>query len=901
MNERIHSPRVIHFLLRVVLPKADRDRLIGELEEDFRQCALPRWGRRRARRWYRREGATLLKSYALAHLVPGRTRDLSVLLAARRLWRHALDDPDAFRRREGRLEGLGYDLRYALRALCRQPGFLAAAVVTLALGIGATTALYSVLHGVVLKPLPFPEAERLVRIYHDPIQMISGPDIVTFRERVRSLEAVASFYDYSDSGFDLSGDGRPQRVSAMPVSAEYFGVLKVAPVLGRTFTREEERAGTGVVMLNSALWKDRWPTAPDTLGQSVVLDGVSYTVIGVLPVGFREPFGRHIDIWIPQNLEPGGANTPDHYYLSMLGRLRPGVSLSEAQAEFDAIVASLEADSPRGEPWRMSLVPLAEAVIGPTGQLLFVLLAASALVLLVACVNVANLFLARGTGRGQEFAVRSALGSGRGRLARQLLLESLLTALLGGLLGLGLAGGGEQALLALRPDVLPRIDEILFDGNVFAFAAGITLLTVVFFGIVPVLRYSHPQMGQILKDSGRLGSGLKHRHLLRILVITQQGLAGILLIGAALLVRSYVLLNRVDPGCLTRNVLTFDVNLPRSRYPAEDPNRRIAFYEQFQQRISSLPGVVACGAVTRLPLTGSFNSWGHLVLREYEATGQQVWHGDNIRIVFGDYFRALGIPVLNGRIFTAEDGPESPPVMVVNRTLADRHFPDSPAVGQKIWREPWREVIGVVGDTRVGYRQETPLMIYIPYQQLTRDSWSLTQVVRADHDVSLLVPHLRRELSELDPDLVLYDVRTMEEIAAGGMARERFTMQLLTLFAVTALILALVGVYGVFSYAVSRRQHEIGVRMALGVTGQQLRRLVIREGMALTSISILASLAAAALLTHWLESLVFGISVQDPLAFAAVAILIGSTDWLACWLPACRTTRVDPVRVLNRI
>jgi putative ABC transport system permease protein len=913
----VTTPRLITFLLRRVLPKTERELVLGDLEEEY-LTALPRLGRPAARRWFRREGFSLLAAYTLARLRRGGTRDLSVVLEARGFAQRSGRRRTGERPSDSWAEALLQDVRSALRTLRREPRYLITVVLTLAIGIGANTALFSVLNGVVLKPLAYREPDRLVSLYTAPVsdpgecEYWCGLDFIDIRQQSASFEQLACCYDYSQTGFDLTGGDQPRRIFALPVSSGYFEVLGVAPLLGRTFRREEERYDNNDVLISYRLWQDYFGGDRRALGESLILDGTSFPVIGVLPPDIQDPFGRSLDVWLVQNLVPGSVppgsrssqNSRDNYYLSVIGRLRPEVSPQAAETELAALAAAIDQENPstNRDPWQVTVIPLNEAVIGPAGRMILILFGAVALVLLIAAVNIVNLTLTHQIGRERELALRSALGAGRPRLVRQLLAESLVAALLGGGLGFLFAREGVRLLLAVRPDALPRVEAVTFDPAIFAFTAAVSIAVGIFCGLIPALRITRSDLARSLRESGRSAStGLRQRRLQRALVISQVGLAVVLLSGAGLLVQSFARLIRIDPGVQTEQVLTFDLSLPDATYPVVDPSHRLEFYRRFHERLAGLPGVRAAGAVSRLPLTGDYHRWSYRIRKESEGSSKPIWHLANIRMVQDDYFEAMGIELLRGRFFSREDGPTSPPVTIISRTLAERYFPDSDPIEEQIWRDGWRKIVGIVEDVRVGYREEIPEQLYMPYADYASDRpWVLAHVVASDSELGGLTEAVRSELAALDPELIPFNVQTMERVAGRALARDRFALFLMTAFAGVALSLALVGIYGVLAYSVSRRTREIGIRMALGAQDRDVRRAVVREGMTMTAAGIGLGLALALAMARMMSALVYEVSVTDPLTFLGVVLLLSLAAGLTCLVPARRATRTDPIEVLRR-
>ncbi len=813
------------------------------------------------------------------------------------------------------MEALTLDIRFALRSLRRDPKFLLAAGLTLAIGIGANTAIFSVLNGVVLKPLPYVEPGQLVKLDWNPAgeegthHFMTGMDFIDLRDRSETFTHISCYYDYREWGMDLTASDGARRVIVMPVSSEYCRTLGIDPVLGQHPTRLDETAENRNILISHRLWQEHFGGDREAIGASIPLDHEDFIVGGILPADFREPFGREVDVWLPLFLQPGSApegsrfsnNSRNNYYLSLIGRLKPGITLEVAQTELDALVAGIDEENPDRDPWRTTIVPLETAVIGSSGSMLYILLAAVALVLLIACVNVANLSLVRGTSRERELAIRSALGSGRGRLIRQLLTESTVISVIGGLAGLLLAWLGVRFLLMVRPDAIPRVDAITFDLTIFLYALGISVLTGMLFGVVSAFRTTRLDIERSLRETGMATStGTRHRQLRGILVISQVGLAIILLVGAGLLIQTLARLNRLDLGFDPEQTVAFELNLPAATYPVTEPGRRLEFSRDFLQRLESLPGVTRAGAVSRLPVTGQYHSWGYLLRHESEAAGEAVWHLANIRIATEHYFETLGIDLLAGRHFSSVDRIDAPGGAIVNRAMVDRYFQDVDPIGQEIWEGGYREIVGVVEDVRIGYRDEIPDRIYMPYEQWAGDrAWVMSHVVASDVPVEGLIDAIRQELNEIDPNLVIFNVTTMESVIGQAIARERFAMVLMLAFAGSALILALVGIYGVLSFTVSQRNHEIGIRIALGAGGGTIRNSIISEGMLLTALGIILGLGTAYFLTSLMSSLVYDIGVTDSVTFILVAATLAVVSWLTCFIPAQRATRTDPMEILR--
>lgn len=810
------------------------------------------------------------------------------------------------------MQALTHDLKYALRSLAGQPRFLITAALTLAIGIGATTAIFTVLKCVVLEPLPYENAGQLVKLNYDELardgdhNYFTLPDFRDIRERSESFQHLACYYDYAEMGFELTAAGRePRRVIMMPVSSGYFEALAAAPVIGRTFESEDERPDNPTVVISHRLWQQHLRGGADAVGATLTLDRRPYTVVGVMPADFVEPFEREVDLWVPADVGPANENSRYNFYLSVLGRLRPGTTVSEAQAELGTIVAGILTENAEldglGE-WRARAVPLGEEVVGGSGPLLKILLAAVMVLLLIACVNVANLSLAKGAERQRELAVRVAMGASRGRILRQLVVENLFVFILGGAAGVVFAWAGVALLLDLRPDAVPRIDSVAVDMAVLGFALVVSLITGLLFGLVPAIRFSGANVEQNLREGSRSATGgLGQGRLRRMLVVSQIGLAFILLAGAALLLQSFTRLASVDPGFQSDNVATFDLALPSEAYSIEEPARRIGFERELHERLEALPGVRAAGSISRLPLTGQYHSWAYRIEREQTEADDMVYHLLNFRVVDGSYFDALGVGLLEGRLLDARDTMESTPTVVINRTLAERRFPDVSPIGQRIATGgAWREIVGVVGDIRTGLRAEIPEKAYVPYSQFANDrDWTMAHVVAADSDPAQLFTAIRSELAAIDPSLVMFNEALLDEVLNRARAHEGFATLLMTMFAGVAFVLALVGVYGVLAYTVSQRSQEIGIRIALGALHSQIGLGVVAEGVKLTLIAVSVGSVAGFALTRWLRSLLFEVSAGDPATYTGVAVALSVASIVVCLIPARTATRSDPMKVLR--
>ena len=811
------------------------------------------------------------------------------------------------------METLWQDLRYGVRMLGKSPAFTAIAVLTLALGIGANTAIFSVVNGVLLHPLPYEDPDRLVVVWNElpqeglPQLWFSEPELIDYRQRQQSFEGMAAF---SGGGGNLTGSGEPLRVTAANVSANFFPLLRVDAFLGRTFTPEEDTPRNDrVTVLGHGFWQRRFGGDPTIIGETVSLSDNPYTVVGVMPSGFAFPDGD-VDLWTPLAIDTADPNGRGSHYLRVLARLKSGVTFEQASADMHNIAKQMEQDYPDyyrpDRAWNTYLVPLHESEVGEVRPALLVLLGAVGFVLLIACANVANLLLARAAVREKEVAIRAALGAGRLRIVRQLLTESVLLALVGGAAGLLLAFWSLRVLVALGPENLPRLEEIGIDAGVLGFTMGVSLLTGIVFGLVPALHASRPDLHDALKEGGRSAAGAGHHRLRGLLVVSEVALSLVLLIGAGLMIKSFYRLLQVDPGYRTENVLTFRLSLPSARY-AED-HQVLGFYRRLQEKIAALPDVRAAGAVSHLPLGGAYSS-GSVFVEELPPNSPNFPFGyfeSDRRYATSGYFRAMRMNLLKGRLLEESDHAEAPLVAVVDESFARRAWPAEPdPIGKRVGvnltpdGEPlWRTVVGVVRHVKnYGLDTEGRGQIYFPHAQFPIQTMFVT--VRMGGDPVVAQAAVRNQVAALDPSLPLFNVATMEERLAESVAQDRFNMQLLGIFAAVALVLAAVGIYGVMSYSVSQRTHEIGIRMALGAQPADVLKLVVRQGMVLTLIGVAVGLAASFALTRFLSSLLFGVSATDPATFAGVALLLAAVALLACYIPARRATRVDPLVALR--
>lgn len=810
------------------------------------------------------------------------------------------------------MESMWQDLRYGFRMLIKNPGFTAVAAITLALGVGANSAIFSVVNGVLLKSLPYKEPERLVRVFETnptfPKFPVSPANFLDYREHSQVFEDFATFYR---SDLQLAESDRPERLTAMQVSAGFFRLLGFEPVLGRDFQpSEEQEANSRVVVLSHHFWQSHFSSDPQIIGRSVRLNGILFTIIGVMPAGLQHiggdyhslPHGENVDVWWPLSLDRV-RNRRGSHYLNAVARLKAGITKEQAETEMNVIAANLEQQYPNSnKEWRIKLIPLRQEIVGEVQPMLLVVGGAVGFVLLIACVNVANLLLARTTAREKEIAVRSALGAGRRRIIRQILTESMLIALLGGVFGLLLGIWGVRGLIALSPDKLPRLQMVGIDGRMFAFTLCMALLTGVIFGLAPALNVSKANLNELLKDSSRGSTGgLRHRRLRGMLVIAEVSLAFVLLTGAGLLMRSFIYLQRVDPGFNPERVMTASLDMSYERY--KDRSEMSRFFERLLERVQALPGVRSAGATTDLPWTGYDENTSFIIEGRTYPEGSEP-HA-RYHSVTPDYFRTISVPLKAGRFLNEKDDAAAAKVLLINESMARRYWPDEGAIGKRISfrsnpsEKDWTTVVGVVGDVK-----DTPSAAVAEpafYWPLGQNIWQseVFLAIRADIDPLALVEPVRREVLALDKDLAIADVNNLEQIAGAAVNGPRFALLLIGIFAVVALILAVVGIYGVISYSVGQRSHEIGVRMALGAQQSDVLKLVIRQGVILILIGVAIGATSSLALTRVMGSFLFGVSATDPPTFAIISLLLGGVALAACYIPARRAMKVDPMIALR--
>jgi predicted permease len=815
------------------------------------------------------------------------------------------------------METLFQDLRYGLRVLARSRGFTVVAVATLALGIGANTALFSVINGVLLSPLPFPQPDQLVTLHENKPNFEGGSvSYPNFRDWQKDNHTFSSVGLARPSQFILTGVGEAEQVSGEFVSSDFFTVLGIKPVIGRTFAEDEEQVGAGPATLISAgLWRRKFSSAPDILGKNITLDARDYTIVGVIPADFHLdiPGFRDSQVYVPIGqwsnplLLKRGAGLGFHG----IGRLKPGVTIEQARADMEGITRNLaEAFPDTDKGITAKLTPLKEQMIGHVRPLLLVLLAAVGFVLLIACVNVANLLFARASSRAREFAVRAALGASQARVVRQLLTESILLALAGGGLGLYLASWGTRAALGVLPAALPRGEQVGVDGHVLIFTAGISLLAGIFFGLTPALKSSQPDLHETLKQGGRGTSGNRQR-MQSVFVVAEIALALVLLIGAGLTIRSLAKLWGVDPGFNPHNVLTFGLSLPPTMMHAKPDAIRAAFRE-FDEKFGSVAGIQAVSQTWgAIPFSGDDEQLFWLEGQPKPANENDMnWAIDYI--VEPSYLRAMGIPLVRGRFFTEHDDEYAPRVVVIDEVFAQRYFPNQNPIGKRInlaLSAQLAEIVGVVGHVNqwglaTDDRQSLRSGLYIPCLQMPDSFIAMTPsasavVLRSEGNSASLLDSLRQISAQMSNQQVIFGVQTMDSLISDSVAMRRFSMILLAVFAVLALLLASVGIYGVVSYVVGQRTNEIGIRMALGARQGDILLLILGRGGKLVGLGVAIGLAASLGLTRLMASLLYGVAATDPPTFAGVAVLLTVVALAACYIPARRAGKVDPMVALR--
>jgi putative ABC transport system permease protein len=789
------------------------------------------------------------------------------------------------------------DLRFAFRQLIKNPGFTAVAIFALALGIGANTAIFSVVNAVLIRPLPFAESERVVLVWNRGEETAGGDrtplavaDLLDWRAQNQSCESIGAF---QYSSYNYTGGQSPERILSARVTADFFTILGAQAASGRTFFPDEERPGAErTVVISHQFRKKYFADDPQVVGRAINLSGASYTIIGVMPEDFVFP-NREVELWTALQLQTPTRRGP--YFLSGVARLRPGVTMEQARAEMGSMKSSFSGEMD------LNVLPINEFIVGDVRPALLALLAAVTLVLLIAAVNVANLLLVRASTRAKEISIRVALGATRWHIIRQLLTESLLLALIGGALGMLLAMWGVDLLLKIAPETIPRLGQIRIDASVLAWSAIVSLVTGVVFGLAPALQSSKPDLNQSLKEGGRSTTeGASKRRWRNLLVISELAMGVMLLVGSGLLIKSFWRLQQVSPGVNPERVLTMRITLRGARYA--EPQKVDAFYAKLLEQVNVLPGVEAAAVSNGLPPDSRDGS------DDFTIEGRPVKEGQGIADVITashDYFRALGIPLSRGRYLNENDSKKSSRVMVINETMAREFFPNEDPIGKRVnWGDTDKdrfvlEIVGVVGDVKYeGLEAKTQPAAYQSTVQNT--SWGMFLVVKTEtSDPMSLVAAIRNEVNALDSELPLSQISTLEQRLSESVAQPRFRTTLIALFAAIALILASVGIYGVISYSVSQRTHEIGIRMALGAQKSDVLKMVVKQGMTVAVTGVAAGLIASAGLTRLLKTLLFGVSATDPLTFAAITLLLVFVALAACYVPARRAARVDPIIALR--
>jgi len=804
------------------------------------------------------------------------------------------------------------DVRYAFRILWKSPGLTVIALLTLALGIGVNSAIFSVVNAVVLRPLPYPESEQLMVVWGNlhkaGLEEIeaSALELRDFQQQCQAFDQIAA---YSIEGFNLTGVDQPERLRGAAVSANLFPTLRVQAQLGRNFLPDEDQLGNDTrVILGHSLWQRRFGGDPNVINRTIQLDGRTLTVVGVMPASFHFP-DKDTEAWIPLAFTPDLLQEDNRgsHFLNVIARLKPGISPAIAQADLDTVAARLSsehASTYRGG-FGATVRSLHEETVGDMRRAMLVLLGAVGLVLLIACANVAHLRLASATSRYREFAIRSALGANRARVVRQFLTESLLLSFLGGAAGLALALWVVRALVVLMPKDTPRLEEIKLDYRVVLFTLGISLLTGIVFGLVPSFQAARTNLNDVLKEAGRGGGdGSRRLRLRNLLVVSEFALSLVLLIGAGLMVKSLFRLQDVKPGFDSSNLLTMRISLPASKYETFDKSH--TFFQQLSDQLAARPEIKSVGAINLLPFGGGGGDRSFSIQDQPTPSGRSR-PDEQVRFVTPGYFGAMSIPLVNGRDFTRYDLPDKPPVAIVNSAFARKFWPNGNALGKRISFQnnnpKWYEIVGVVGNVK--HRgldiQDNP-ELYIPaFQPLFADGNvpALYLAVRTVSDPLQIAPAMRGEVAVLDRDQPVYSLMSMDQRISDSIAPRRFNMFILGLFALLAVILAAIGIYGIMAFSVVQRTHEIGVRMALGASTQDVLKLVMRNGFKLALIGIAVGLVAAFAATRVLSSLLFEVSVRDPLIFVIDAVLLAIAALLACYIPARRATKVDPLVALR--
>lgn len=801
------------------------------------------------------------------------------------------------------------DMRFAIRMLARKPGFTLVAVVIMALGIGANTAIFTLVRAVLLQPLPFHEPGRLVMVWEDATFIgfpRNTPSPANYGDWKAQNEVFEDMAALDTRSFDLTGDGEPEKVSAYGVTAAFFPLLGVRPALGRIFLSEEDKPGANkVAVISYRLWQSRYGGDPNIIGRDVLLTGEKHTVVGVMPASFQF-LESYIGIWVPLAMPQEEMARRDDHYLQVVARTKPGVTLDQAQANIKTIMAGIAHDHPEEAGMLGAyVVPLSEELTGETRRPLALLLVAVAFVLLIACANLANLLLSRAMGRSKEIAVRTALGARRSQLVRQLLTESIVLSSAGGVAGVLVALWSFAFLRQLIPPGLTLFADLRIDPTVLVFTFALSVATGIVFGLAPAIQASRTDLNEALKQSGgRTTLSVGNRRLQSAMVIGEVALAMVLLVGAGLLIQTFARLQNQYAGIRPESVLTVRTGLREAKY--KDQSRRSAFYEQVLERVNALPGVVASGYTTSVPLEWKGGTNGITVEGRPEESG--VVYDANHRQITNDYFKAIGIALREGREFNESDNAESAPVVIINEAMAHGYWPSEPALGKRFKHgraesnRPWMTIVGIVADVRqMGIDAPVKAEMYMPYRQAGSQYWYAPRdlVIRASVDPISLATAVTARVREVDPDQPVSNIRTMEQVLGEEFQQRRTGTTLLGVFAALAMLLAALGLYGVLSYFVTQRTPEFGVRMALGAQTADILRLVLARGMSLALAGVVIGLAASFALTRLMQSLLFEVNASDPATFAAIAALLALVAFAACYIPARRATKVDPMVALR--
>jgi len=798
------------------------------------------------------------------------------------------------------------DLRYGFRTLLRNPGFCAVAILALALGIGPNTAIFTMVNAVLLKPLPVPEPNRVVMIWETRLKAgfdqlpVSAADYLDWKQQARSFDQMSAAFAIPEYGLNVSGAGDPERVAAALASKEFLPALGIKPVVGRNFLPEEDQpGGPRAVLISNAFWQRRFHSDPAAVGLTLTVDGIPRTVVGVVPHELGEMV--HADLWLPTTINPNNPERQNHNY-GIVARLKPGVTVAQARAEMIVIAGRLERAYPASNTgWGITLFPMAEMFTGRIRPVLLILLGAVGLLLLIACANLANLLLARAATREKEIAIRGALGAGRARIIRQLLTESLVLALAGGALGLVLAAWGVRLLRSVVPDMFPMLQHMSVEVPVLAFTFGISILTGLLFGLVPAWRSSHADLNTTLKEAAGRSESAGGAHRIRSFLLgSEVALAVLLSVSAGLLLRSFVRVTEVNPGVRTANILTMNVTLPDVKY--DTSLKRATFYKNLIERLDTLPGVRSAGAVLFLPLRVSMLSFrigvsGFTIEGRPPVTEDQKPLAD-YRMATPGYFNTMGIALRQGRMFDQHDDLDATRVALVNEAMVRKQFAHENPLGKHLIMGKPMEIVGVVADAKL-YGLDAPVepAIYVPHMQ--QPGGSMGVVVRTEGDPAAVASAVRREILKLDPEQPISDVRTMAAVLSDSLMLRRVSMLLITVFASLALTLASVGIYGLTAYSVSRRTHEIGLRVALGASQSQILRLVVGRGLVTSFIGAAIGVGAALMLTRGLSGMLYGVAATDPLVFAGVPLLLIAVSVLASYVPARKAIRIDPLAALR--